>query len=74
MTLQIQKISPLIKPGGMAFISLPKGDCAGFEDPTGVNIHLSPSSGGERVFGMQKDRLCLSLCGQSLEFILSHQI
>lgn len=35
MTLQIQKILQLIKPGGMAFISFIEGDCDGYEDPTG---------------------------------------
>lgn len=34
MTLQVQKISQLIKFGGMAFISFIEGDCEGYEDPT----------------------------------------
>lgn len=56
MILQVQKISQLIKPGGIVFISFIEGDFEGYEDPTGkgknrffskftqdeLNILLSP--------------------------------
>jgi 2-polyprenyl-3-methyl-5-hydroxy-6-metoxy-1,4-benzoquinol methylase len=35
MTLQVQKILQLLKPGGIALVSLIEGNCDGYEDPTG---------------------------------------
>lgn len=40
MTLQVQKILQLIKPGGIALISFIEGDCEGYEDPAGKGKNL----------------------------------
>lgn len=54
ITAQLQKISQLIKPGGVAFISFIEGDGEGYEDPTG--------KGKNRFFSkFTKDKLSILL-------------